>query len=147
MRYRPMQPGDVHEAAEIIAQHPIIGPRYGSAIADLPKTWLQILSSEAASTFVLQAEDGNDAPICGMNVTVIVTDDFVREIKTPPLFWVGAELTKRILRGDSPLVSENQLREANSLGGLNLLVWEDALAMSLNSIRRSSVALWMHSFI
>jgi DNA-binding CsgD family transcriptional regulator len=119
-----MQPGDVQEAAEIIAQHPVIGPRYGSAIADLPTAWLRILATEAATTFVLQAEEADDAPICGANVTVIVSDDFVREIKTPPLFWVGPELTKRILRGNSPLLSETQLRDANSRGGLNLLVWE-----------------------
>ena len=119
-----MQPGDVHEAAEIIAQHPVIGPRYGSAIADLPKAWLRILSSEAVNAFVLHADEGDDAPICGMNVTVIVNDDFVREIKTPPLFWVGPALARRIVGGNSPLLSETQLREENSRGGLNLLVWE-----------------------
>jgi hypothetical protein len=53
-----------------------------------------------------------------------VNDDFVRDLKTPPHFWHGPELTKRILRGDSPLLSEKQLRDANSSGGLNLIVWE-----------------------
>ena len=124
MRYRPMQPGDVHEAAEIIAQHPIIGPRYGSAISDLPAAWLRILASDAVNTFVLQAEEGENAPLCGLSVTVIVNDDFVREIKTSPLFWVGPELTRRILSGRSPLLTEKQLQDANSQGGLNLLSWE-----------------------
>src|ERR1700753_94263 len=105
-----MQPGDVHEAAEIIAQHPVIGLRYGSAIEDLATAWLRALSSEAAHGFVLHSEENDDTPIYGLNFTTIVNDDFVRELKTPPHFWVGPELTKRIVRGNSPLPTEKQLR-------------------------------------
>jgi hypothetical protein len=57
-------------------------------------------------------------------VTVIVTDDFLREMKTPPHFWIGPELTRRIMRGESPVLTGKRLREANSRGGLNLVCWE-----------------------
>ena len=124
MRYRPMQPNDVREAVDIIAKHPVISSRYGKAIADLPAAWLSMLSSGAGDGWVFQAEEGQRAPICMVGVSVIVNDDFVRELKTPPHFWSGPELTKRILRGDFPALSEKQLREANSRGGLNLIVWE-----------------------
>ena len=124
MRYRAMQPNDVRECVEIIAQHPVIGSRYGSAIADLQSAWLHVLSSEAATAVVLHAEEGVGKPICGLNVNVFVTDDFMRELKTPPHFWIGPELARRIARGDSPLLSEKELREANSRRGLNLVVWE-----------------------
>jgi hypothetical protein len=124
VRYRPMQPKDVPECVEIIAKHPVISARYGNAIADLPAVWLCLLSCEAADAWVFQAEEGERAPICFVGVGLIVNDDFVRELKTPPHFWIGPELTNRILRGDSPLLSEKQLREANSRGGLNLIVWE-----------------------
>src|ERR1700722_14967171 len=119
-----MQPNDVREAVEIIAKHPVIGPRYGSVIADLPAAWLRLLSGEAADAWVFQAEEGPRAPICFVGVGVNVNDDFVRDLKTPPHFWHGPELTRRILRGESPLVSERQLREGNSRGGLNHIVWE-----------------------
>ena len=124
MRYRPMQPNDVRESVEIIAKNPVISSRYGSAIADLPAAWLRLLSCEARSAWVFQAEEGQRAPICMVGVCVIANDDFVRELKTPPHFWSGPELTKRILRGDFPALSETQLREANSRGGMNLIVWE-----------------------
>jgi hypothetical protein len=124
VRYRPMQPNDVRESVEIIAKHPVIGPRYGNVIADLPAAWLRLLSCEAADAWVFHAEEGPRAPICFVGVGVIVNDDFVRDLKTPPHFWHGPELTKRILRGDSPLLSEKQLRDANSNGGLNHIVWE-----------------------
>ena len=124
MRYRPMQPRDVRESVEIIAKNPVIAPRYGSAIADLPAAWLRLLSCEAGDAWVFQAEEGQHAPICMVGVGVIVNDDFVRDLKTPPHFWLGPELTKRILRGESPLLSEKQIRDANSSGGLNHVVWE-----------------------
>ena len=62
--------------------------------------------------------------ICAVGVTLIASDDFVRELKTPPLFWFGPELATRMARGDSLVLSKKQLRESNSRGGLNLLVWE-----------------------
>jgi hypothetical protein len=127
IRYRPMEPKDVRECADIVASHPVIGPRYGNQIGDLSKAWLRLLACEAQRTNVFLAADGPRAPICFVGVSMFVTDDFVREMKTPPLRWIGPELMKRILGGDSPVLSGRQFREANSRGGLNLLVWEGCI--------------------
>jgi hypothetical protein len=59
-----------------------------------------------------------------VGVSVFVQDDFLSEMKQPPHFWLGPELIRRMTQGESPLLSGKQLREANSCGGLNLLVWE-----------------------
>jgi hypothetical protein len=122
-----MEPKDVKECAEIVAKHPVIAPRYGSRIGDLSKAWLRLFGCEAARGTVFQAGDGTRAPICCIGVSVFVSDEFVREIKTPPLRWVGPELAKRILGGNSPVLSDSGCREANSRGGLNLLVWEGCI--------------------
>ncbi len=119
-----MQPSDVRESVEIIAKHPVVGPRYGSLIADLPAAWLRLLSSDAVDAWVFHVDEGEHAPICFVGVGVIVNDDFVRDLKIPPHFWHGPELTKRILRGESPLLSDKQIRDANAGDGLNLVVWE-----------------------
>lgn len=124
LRFRPMQSGDVRECAEIIAAHPISGPRYGDRIGDLSKAWLRLLNFEAMHAIVFRAGDVPRAPICCVGVTVFVTDDFMREMKTPLGFWVGPELTKRILQGNSPILLDKQFRDANSCGGLNLVTWE-----------------------
>ncbi len=124
IRYRPMEPKDVRECAEIVAAHPVIGPRYGTRIGDLPKAWLRLLACEAKVASVFHDGDGRRAPICGVGVSVFLRDDFVREMKTPPLRWIGPELMRRILEGDSPVLSDRQFRDANSRDGLNLLVWE-----------------------
>jgi hypothetical protein len=75
---------------------------------------------------VLEEVNGSHAKICFVGVSVFVGDDFVREIKNS-LRWIGPELAKRIVRGNSPLLSDRQLREANSCGGLNTITWEGCI--------------------
>lgn len=144
LRSRPMQPGDVRECAAIIAMHPVIGPRYGRAIKDLAAALQGLLGSEALSTVVFEEVEGAQARTFGFGVGAFVTDDFMREIKTPPLFWFGPELGKRVAAGQSPILSDREVREANTKGGLNLLVWEapvrpefatraDALRLTVNT--------------
>jgi hypothetical protein len=126
IRYRPMMPEDVRECVEIIATHPVIGPRYGNRIGDLRSAWLRLLRCEAKHASVFHA-GGPRTPICCVGVTVFVSDDFVRELKAQPVFWTGPELMKRMLGRNSPILSDRQLREANSRGGLNLLTWEGCI--------------------
>lgn len=126
-RWRPMQPKDVGECVEIVASHPVIGPRYGSAIADLRKAWFRLLASDAMLTGVFEeTEGGRIRPWC-VGVSVIVTDDFLAELKKPPLSWVGPELARRVARDESPLLSARGLCEANMADGLNLVVWEGCI--------------------
>ena len=118
VRHRPMRPQDVRDCVEMIAAHPIVGPRYGSAISDLGPAWLRLLSSNGfCSTAIIEEEvEGGRSRMLGVGVSVVVSDDFLRELKTPPFFWMGPELAKRVARGDdSALLSQKQIREANSL--------------------------------
>lgn len=133
IHHRPMEPKDVRECADIVAAHPVIGPRYGDRIGDLSKAWLRLFGCEAKIASVFQNGDGPRAPICGVGVSVFLRDDFVREMKTPPFHWIGPVLMRRILDDDSPVLSDRQFREANSRGGLNLLVWEGCFRPGLEA--------------
>jgi hypothetical protein len=125
IRYRPMRPSDVRECVELVAAHPVEGPRYGRSIADLRAAWLHVLAHEGfCATAVLEEQVGARVRIIAVGADVAVSDDFVRELKASPSFWIGPELTNRAARGNSPLLSERQFREANSCGGLNLAVWQ-----------------------
>jgi len=121
-----MTPKDVPECVDIIASHPVIGPRYGNRIGDLCAAWLRLLRCEAKNANVFHA-GGPRSPICGIGVTVYVNDEFLRELKAKPVFWTGPELMKRTLGRNSPILSDRQLREDNSRGGLNLLTWEGCI--------------------
>jgi DNA-binding CsgD family transcriptional regulator len=128
IRYRPMRPSDVHECVEIVATHPILGPRYGGTIADLGAAWLRLLYSDGFGTSaVFEDADGATANKLAVGVSVFVTDDFMRELKTPPSFWIGPELTRRVMRGNAPLLSPRHIAEANTQGGLTALTWEVAI--------------------
>src|ERR1700722_1237164 len=127
LRWRPMKPKDVAGCAALIASHPVIGPRYGPALQDLGRAWLRLLGSEAMTTAIFEEVENGRANLAGVGVGVFVHDEFVREIKTRPQFWIGPELVKRVLNGNSPVLSDHQVREANSGQGLNELVWETLL--------------------
>ena len=118
-----MQPGDIPECVDIVANHPVLGPRYGATIEHLAEAWRSLLQCEAGIASVFHAGEGSGAHICLVGVTVIVRDDFLYEMKTPPHFWFGPELTMRIVDGKRHL-GERQLREANSRDGLNGINWE-----------------------
>lgn len=127
LRHRRMRPKDVHECVEIIATHPVIGPRYGKTIEHLGPAWLQLLGREAMRTSLIESEEDGQATICFVGVSLCVHDDFVRDLKTPPIVWFGPELTKQVQRSDSPALTDKQVRECNSKDGLSLVVWEGCI--------------------
>jgi DNA-binding NarL/FixJ family response regulator len=126
LRYRPMRSKDVRECVEIVRAHPLLGPQYGRAIIDLPSVWLGLLGREAFRAVVFEDAEHSQVRRVGVGVSVFVSEDFLEELKTPPLFWIGPELTKRLLNGNSPLLSDKQVRQANAEAGLNLVTWVGA---------------------
>jgi hypothetical protein len=146
IRCRPMRPKDVAPCVEIVSQHPFIGPRYAGTLCELRPVWLSLLGREAFRAYVY--EDFQDSPprLIGIGCSAIVTDNFLREAKTPPFFWIGAELTRRISRRRSPLLSDNEVREANSDGGVNVTVWDGAV--SVQDMGRADVSnAFMNTFM
>jgi hypothetical protein len=126
IRHRPMRRKDVRECVDIVAAHPIVGPRYGKSIADLRAVWSRLLAEDNfCSATVFEEINGSRANLVGAGVSVFVSDEFLREAKKPPSFWIGPELAKRAAAGDhSSLLTAKQAREANSRDGLNLVIWQ-----------------------
>jgi hypothetical protein len=122
-----MRPKDVLECVEIVAAHPTLGPRYQKWMAELRQGWLRLLDCDAKTAIVFEEENGSSPQIWGFGVSVFVRDGFVQELKTPPLFWIGPKLAKRIADGDSPVLTYDELRQANARDGLNLVVWEGCI--------------------
>jgi hypothetical protein len=121
-----MQPRDVSRCVEILASHPILGPRYGTSIEYLPTAIERVLGCDAAVTIVFEELQKSNTRFVGAGMAVFVSDDFLRAVKSAPSFWIGPELAKRIARGASPLLSNSEVRDANSTVGLNLVVWHDS---------------------
>src|SRR5713226_6412770 len=126
LRSRQMRLQDARPCAELVASIPSLRRRYGSTMGQLASAFRSVLRSESLRNCVLEDLD-DPVPLLGFANLVFVTDEFVRECKTPPLFWIGPELAKRVMRGNSPILTPRQVREANSTNGLNALTWQEAM--------------------
>lgn len=130
LQYRPMQAKDVDRCVEIVAGNPFLAPRYGDAIADLGKTWLSLLGRLAFTAVIFEESlGGNRSRLVGAGISAFVSDAFLRDIKKPPLIWIGPEIVCRVSQGNSPLLSDKEVAEANTHGGLNLIGWHGATSI------------------
>ena len=122
-----MRPNDVAKFVEHLAAHPILGPRYGNLTEFLPLTIRDALAvgEDVTNLFIIfEVFQGSSTRFLGGKLGGFVADDFVREVKTTPYFWIGPELVKRITSGKSPLLSYKEIRDQNSTVGLNLVIWD-----------------------
>jgi hypothetical protein len=83
-----------------------------------------LLGSAAINTAVFERLGRKNATIVGVGFAVFVRDGFTREIKQSPLQWVGPELARRVTGQDSPVLTHDEVRDANSGAGLSEVVWE-----------------------
>jgi hypothetical protein len=123
IRYRNARPKDIHEYVEILAGHPTLGPRYGRTLSEFPKAMLSLLGQDSFQYAIFEELNGGSARLLGGAVGSFVREEFLRELKTPPSFWGPPEIVRRINQGESPVLSNREVREANSRDGLNLFVW------------------------
>jgi hypothetical protein len=124
IRFRPARPADINPCVKFVADHPVLGPRYGSTIEQLGVVWGGLLGSDALFSLVSEeADSGGVGRLICAQVASFITDDFAAELTKPPLKWIGPELVNRCLHGPTPVMTDAEVRKANSTSGLNLLIW------------------------
>lgn len=144
LQYRPMQAQDVARCLEIVANNPFLGPRYGDALVGLEETWLSLLGRLAFTAVVFEELiDGSRPRLIGAGVSAFVSDSFLRDVKKPPLGWIGPEIVRRVRGGDSPVLSDREVAQANTAGGLNLIGWHGAT--SIEDAKRPEVLNFVFS--
>jgi hypothetical protein len=121
-----MQSKDLRKCVEHLAAHPILRRRYGKLLESFPSAAGGALGHDSLRAVVFEEFGASVRRFVGVGMAVFVGDDFLREVKNTPSFWIAPELVKRIVRGRSPLLSNAEVRAANSTGGLNLVVWHDS---------------------
>jgi hypothetical protein len=124
IRYRLARPDDIATCVQFIANHPVLGPRYGTSIEHFGTVWRRFLGSDALFSIVSEETGQGSASrtICSQ-FSSFISDEFATHLTTPPLKWIGPELVNRCLHGPSPVLSDAEIRHANSTDGLNILVW------------------------
>ena len=132
-----MRPKDVAGATAILSMHPVLGPRYENSIDQLRSAWLQLLGCEAFSGIVFEEFQGHTPRLFAAAASVFTSHQFVQDLKAPPFFWIGPELARRVVYGESPLLSDREVAAANADGGLNLVLWD--LCIDTKDTRRNEV--------
>jgi len=123
IRYRLARPDDIATCVKFIADHPVLGPRYGASIEHLGTVWRRFLGSDSLFSIVSEeTAPGSSRTVCS-HIASFISDDFATELVTPPLKWIGPELVNRCLHGMAPVLTDAEVRHANSTEGLNLLIW------------------------
>ena len=103
------------------------GPRYGAAIEHLGTVWRRFLGSDALFSIVAEEKGSGIATrLIGSYIASFVSDDFASELANPPLKWIGPELVNRCIHGPVPILTDAEVRQANSTSGVNILVWPTA---------------------
>jgi DNA-binding CsgD family transcriptional regulator len=126
VRYRPLRPNDIPTFMEHFSRHPILSRRYGRTIQDLPKALKHTFREDYTVVNIFEESTGNSPRFLGAGMAAFVHEEFIRAVKTTPDFWLGPELVNRIVSGESPLLSESALRNANEEGELSLVVWHSS---------------------
>jgi hypothetical protein len=123
IRYRVMQSIDISDCVNVVAQHPDFKLQYGEQTEPLRRALSRLVGSEGFRAFVFEDLDNPSFRIFGVGAIVFLTDAFASHVITPPYFWIGPELTRLLLRGETPFLSDKDLLRSNSGVGVNLFAW------------------------
>jgi len=152
LTYRSLQSADIPICVKHFREHPVLAARYGNLIDLLPAALSQTFRDDYVAVNLFEETQGAATRYLGAGMAVFVSDSFLQEAKTTPFFWVGPELVKRMAAGNSPLLSEEEIRDANSAAALNLMVWhnschpEDLRRMDLAVLIMNSFEKTFHGF-
>jgi DNA-binding CsgD family transcriptional regulator len=126
-----MEQGDFAAYVSLLSKNAVLQRRYGALIEHVPAMLKTILDSALTGVFV--SDNGSRSEIAFIGISVIVHDDFIKEMKTPPHVWIGPEFVRRFLQGQRPWLTSKEVEKANSNGGLNLLCLDNCALPGLES--------------
>jgi len=118
MRFRLVEPADLPACRSLL--NPAL--RLGRRVLDrLPGIWRALA---VCGTFSVIEDPIKPHPDCimGFGASVFVSDRFVEGFVADRRSYLDAALYQRIIDGPSPVLSEAEIRAANSGDGLNLVV-------------------------
>lgn len=89
--------------------------------------WRRFLGSDALFSIVAEEKgSGTATKLISSSIASFVSDDFASDLAKPPLRWVGPELVNRCIHGPVPILTDAEVRQANSTKGVNILIWPTA---------------------
>lgn len=124
LQYRRTKSEDIPLLVRMVVEHPILGKRFESALPELATALQATLNLDSVRHMTLEERtpDGR-VHMLGAGSIGFVTEEFVAQVKSPPYFWIGPEVTMLTATGKTPFLADSDLRRANTVGGLNTITW------------------------
>jgi|SRR5579884_1153767 len=119
LRFRFPRREDLPHLMELLPK----GFRASDAVRrQLVPLWGRLLAAEARSFTVIEdLERPHPESIEGFGLSLFVTDRFFEEFCAAPRPYIPALCYERMLAGDAIVLAEDQIRAANSAGGLSII--------------------------
>lgn len=122
-RRRRMKLSDIDACVGLLAQHPEFIKLYGGEREPLRAVLRRLLTSLGFFAVVLEVVEPDQVKMFGIGAIAFLTDDFVATAKTAPFFWLGPTIIQRLLKGESPVLSDRELLHASAGDGLTVFAW------------------------
>ena len=106
-----------------VAADPDFHLQYDGQPELLRRALIRLLGSEGFRAYVFEDADGTHTRHMGVGAIAFLTDGFTAEPKKPPYCWMVAELIRTLLLGEMPVLSDREVRVANSGEGLTVFAW------------------------
>lgn len=116
MRFRMTQAADFSNVLEMMPPSYRYSPEI---LKNIPKLWTNLLRDGSLLTVVF--EDTASGEMLGMGVSAFLNDDFVDEQLANPTPYVNKRIHEMLMAGNSPILSANEIGEANGNSGVNLM--------------------------
>ncbi len=117
--YRSITPPDY---AQFLEMMPPGFPGTQKEWARLPEFWNTITRPSGSASLVEDQTGTPQARVQSWGMTAFVTPAFAQEIKTSLPPYIGWQMFQRWLANASPILSAEQVRDANSREGLHLVI-------------------------
>ena len=113
--------------------------------AIIKREWRVLMRNPITLTMVVEDKERRPGEcIVGIAQAVFVTSQFVHWAKTDMVPWVNAHITRPLPDGSWPLLNPEEVREANSGNGLNVLLTRWGIAHSLSHEEGLRVRAYMN---
>ncbi len=128
LNFRPAKPADFPACCGVLAE---FERSYydGEVLRALPEVWAELAAREALSISVFEDEDlPPKRRLLGLGTGIFVDDAFCAQVLADPKPYLANRVYRSCLDGRSPVLGYKAIRQANSIGGVNLLPLDFALA-------------------
>ncbi len=140
-----MKRSDIDRCVDVFEKQPDFETTYGGQKEALRQTLKRIVGLEGFLAFLFEVILEEEVQLLGVGGIAFLNSEFVDRAKQSPYPWIGPTLMQQLLAGETPLLSDSEVRRENTVGGLTVYAWPFGFAP--NTITPEFMTFMMVSFI